>query len=109
MKIKINDNVMILSGKDAGKTGKVDRIIKKINKVTVAGLNLVKKNVKPSKKHPKGGIITKESPLNISNVMLICPSCGKKTRIKIEKVIGKPRKRLCLKCQAPLDQEIIKK
>ena len=109
MKLKVNDSVIINSGKDAGKTGKIDRVIRKTKQVIVGGLNMVKKNVKPSKKHPKGGIITKEAPLDISNVSLICSSCGKKTRIKIEKIMGKPRKRICSKCQASLDQEPIKK
>lgn len=109
MKIKVNDTVIINSGKDIGKTGKVDRIIRKTKQIIVSGFNMVKKNVKPSKKYPKGGIITKEAPLDVSNVSLICPSCGKKTRIKIQKIIGTPRKRICSKCQASLDLEPLKK
>jgi len=109
MKIKAGDNVVILSGKDAGKTGKVDRVLIKKNKLIISGLNLLKKNVKPSKKHPKGGIITVESPIDVSNVSIVCPNCGKNSKIKINKTKGKPSERICKSCEGSLDQGVVKK
>jgi large subunit ribosomal protein L24 len=109
MKIKKGDTITILSGKDAGKTGKVDKVLIKKNKVVVTGLNLLKKNVKPSKKHPKGGIITIESPIHVSNVKLICLSCGKPTKVKTNKTKGQPKERMCKECGLSLDQGVSKK
>ena len=104
MKIKKGDTVIILSGKDAAKRGKVEQIISKKNKMVITGLNQLKKSVKPSKKHPKGGVITVDAPMSISNVMLICPNCGKKTKPKalIDK---KGKNRICAKCHNLIDVE----
>jgi len=106
MKIKKGDTVLILKGKDKGKTGKVERVLPKKNKLIVEGLNLLKKHVKPSKKYPKGGIITISAPLAVGNVMVVCPSCSKPSRVgyKFREISGKKKKiRICKRCQAPLD------
>jgi len=108
MKIKKGDTVIILSGKDSGKNGKVERVFVKKDKVVVSGLNQLKKSVKPSKKHPKGGIISVDSPINISNIMLLCPNCGKKTKTKME-IKNNKKNRICIKCNNPIDFEAKKK
>jgi len=100
VKIKKNDKVYITSGKDKGKTGEVSRVLTSSNKVIVTGINLVKKAVKPSKKQAAGGIIEIAKPLPVSNVALVCPKCGKPTRIGISIAKDGKKARLCKKCQA---------
>ncbi len=81
MKIRKSDNVMVVSGNDKGKTGKVLKVFPKDNLVIIEGINLRKRHTKASQKHPQGGIIEKESPINVSNVMLLDPKSGEPTRI----------------------------
>lgn len=80
MKIKKGDQVIVLTGRDKGKTGDVLKAMPKENAVVVSGINLVKRHTKPSQESA-GGIITKEKPINVSNVSLIDPKSGKATRI----------------------------
>lgn len=89
MKIKKGDSVKILLGKDRGKTGVVDRVLSKKSKVVVAGLNLFKRHVK-KQGQLEGGVIEITKPLDISNVILVCPNCKKTTRVSA--------KRICKKC-----------
>jgi len=98
MKIKKGDSVKILKGKDAGKIGKIIKSLPKENKVVVEGLNLVKKHIRPKKQGEKGQVVEIPRPINISNTMLICPLCGKPTRINIIRE-NDSRKRKCKKCQ----------
>ncbi len=81
MKIRKNDNVMVISGNDNGKTGKVLKVFPKNNRVIVEGINLRKRHTKPSQKSPQGGIIEKEAPINASNVMLLDPKTNEPTRL----------------------------
>lgn len=81
MKFKTGDQVMIMAGKDKGKTGKISKIIKTQNKVIITGLNLVKKHLKPDANNQSGGIIDVEAPLAVSNIMLIDPKTNKPTRV----------------------------
>lgn len=81
MKIKKDDNVIVISGKDRGKTGKVVKALPRINKVIVAGVNIVKAFEKPKKKGGKGQIVDKTMPVAVSNVMLVDPKTGGRTRI----------------------------
>ena len=101
--IKKGDTVYVNAGNDKGKTGRVLRVLVSKNRAVVEGLNMVSKSAKPSAKHPQGGIITKEAPLQASNVMLVCPSCGKPTRIAKKQVNGK-FVRACKKCGEVIDQ-----
>jgi large subunit ribosomal protein L24 len=71
MKIKKNDNVMVISGNSKGKTGKVLKVFPKDQRVIVEGINLRKRHTKPSQSNPQGGILEKESPINVSNVMIV--------------------------------------
>ena len=96
MKIKKGDKVKILLGKDRGKTGKVEYVLTKTDKVFVGGANLYKRHVR-KQKDMQGGIIDIPKPLNISNVALICPSCNKTTRVGF-KLLGDTKVRICKKC-----------
>ncbi|MBR4642737.1 MAG: 50S ribosomal protein L24 [Selenomonadaceae bacterium] len=95
--VKKGDTVVVLSGKDKGKQGKIITAMPKAGKVIVEGINKVKRHSKPSLKVPQGGIITKEMPLHVCKVQLICPACNKPTRIGHKEVNGK-NSRVCKKC-----------
>jgi len=97
MKVKKGDNVLITSGKDAGKTGKISRALPKEGKIIIEGLNLRKKHVKPKREGEKGQTVEIPAALNVSNVKIICPKCGKAARIGYKS--EKDRKfRFCKKC-----------
>ena len=98
MKIKKGDSVLIISGKDKGRTGKIMKAIPKELKVLVEGINLKKKHVRPKREGEKGQIVEIPAALNISNVKIICPKCGKATRIGY-KVDDGVKKRICKKCK----------
>lgn len=95
--VKKGDTVLILSGKDKGKQGKIISALPRAGKVIVEGINKVKRHSKPSLKVPQGGIITKEMPLHACKVQLICPACNKPTRIAHKDQGGK-NARVCKKC-----------
>ncbi len=101
-KIKKNDTVLVLAGKDRGKTGKVVSVNPKGNSVLVEGVNKFKKNAKPSNKYPQGGIIDITKPINISNAQVICASCNKPTRVFF-KNSGTQKRRICRKCGEVVD------
>ena len=101
MNIRKDDNVVVLSGKDKGKQGKVLIADPKHGKVIVEGVNVASCHVKPRKQDEQGGIIKKETPVYVSKVMLVCPKCNKPTRIGY-KVNGKDKKRVCKKCGAEI-------
>ncbi len=96
MKLKRDDTVRIVSGKDAGKSGKILRIDTDNGKVIVQGLNMVRKAVRPKRQNDKGGIIDVEAALDISKVMILCKKCGP-TRIGYSLGDGE-KKRICRKC-----------
>jgi large subunit ribosomal protein L24 len=79
--VKKDDKVFVITGKDKGKTGRVLEAYPRENRVLVEGVNMIKKHQKPNQENPQGGIITKEAPIHVSNVMLIDPKSGKPTRI----------------------------
>ena len=97
MSIKKGDKVEVLSGKDRGKQGTVLRALPEEGKVVVEGVAVAKKAVKPSQTNQQGGFISKELPIDASNVNLVCPACGKRTRVGHEKD-GKNKLRICKKC-----------
>jgi len=88
-KIRKGDKVVVLSGKDKGKTGEVVRSMPKDNKVLVSGVNVHARHRKPSQTNPQGGIERKEAPLHISNVAIADPKTGKATRVRFEERDGK--------------------
>ncbi len=89
MKIKKGDRVVVLSGKDKGKTGEVTRSMPKESKVVVAGVNIAVRHRKPSQANPQGGLERSEAPLHVSKVALADPSTGKATRVRFEERDGK--------------------
>jgi len=98
MKIKKGDKVKMLSGKDKGQTGLVERVFVKEDRVLVAGLNLYKKHQKPKGEGKPGGIVSLARPVAVCRVSLLCPKCGKTTRIGY-KISGKEKFRICKKCK----------
>lgn len=101
MKIKKNDNVKMLAGKDRDKTGKVLRVFPQERKVIVEGLNIVKKHSRPRKEGEKGQRVEVPRKITVSNVLLICPKCGKGTRVGF-KVTEQDKHRVCKKCGAEI-------
>ena len=105
MTIKTGDNVLVIAGKDKGKTGKVTAVYADQNKVLVENVNVVTKHQKPRSQQDKGGIVKSEGPIHSSNVQLVCPTCGKPTRIAHKIVDGKSV-RVCKNsgCDAIIDK-----
>ena len=97
MTIRKGDTVKVISGKDRGKTGKVLRSVPEKSRVVVEKVNLAKKAMRPTQQNPQGGITTIEAPIHVSNVMLVCPSCGEATRVARRREDGK-LVRVCKKC-----------
>lgn len=101
MRIKKGDQIEIISGKDRGKRGKILRVISKKNKVVIEGLNLIKKHVRPKREGEKGQRVEIPAAASVSNVMIVCPQCGKKTRLGT-RVEGEKKLRICKKCKVEI-------
>jgi large subunit ribosomal protein L24 len=95
--------VVVLTGKEKGKKGRVLSVNRDKHKVLVEKINIIKKHMKPSKKYSQGGIIEKEAPIQISNVMLSCPKCSKPTKVAVTVLEGGQRHRTCKKCKEVID------
>jgi large subunit ribosomal protein L24 len=100
MHIKADDMVKVILGEDKGAEGKVLRVVREKNKVVVEGVNRVYRHVRRSQKNPQGGRLSKEMPIPISNVMLICPSCGKASRTGVRFKDDGVKECYCKKCDA---------
>lgn len=98
MRIKKGDKVKILAGKDKGKTGKILSVFPEREKVSVEGINILIKHLRPRKQGEKGQRIQFPAPMSISNVMLICPKCSKTTRVGYRRLENKKKVRACKKC-----------
>ena len=101
MRLKKGDRVRVISGKDKGKEGKILVSFPAENKVIVEGVSVASRHSKPTQANPQGGIVKKETPIYASKVMLVCPKCGKPTRVGHAIVDGK-KVRACKKCGATL-------
>lgn len=101
LKIKKNDTVVVLSGKDKGKQGKVLGTVPSEDKVVVEGTNMVTCHVKPRRQGEEGGIVKREAAIYASKVQVVCPKCGKATRVGYKIEDGK-KIRICKKCGAAL-------
>lgn len=101
--IKKNDMVLVLTGEEKGKRGRVLSVNPKKARLLVEKLNMIKKHMKPSRKFSQGGIIDKEAPIQRSNVLLICPKCDKPTRIGHKILKSGVKVRLCKKCTEVMD------
>jgi large subunit ribosomal protein L24 len=103
--IRKNDNVVIITGKDRGKRGRVLKVVPDTNRLVVEGVNVIKRHTKPNpQRNIKGGLVERESALHASNVQVVCPECGKPTRIG-RKILSDGRKvRICRKCEGVVDK-----
>lgn len=104
MKIHIHkdDKIVVIVGREKGKTGKVLRVYPKMGRVLVSGLNLIKHNVRPTKDLPQGGIIEKEGTIRASNLMIYCSKCARGVRVGIKRLPDGTRMRYCKKCEIEL-------
>jgi len=111
-KIKVNDKVIVIAGKAKGKIGKVIQVLPQDNKIVVEGVNVMYKHLRTQKKGEKGQRVQFNGPLNISNVLLNCPKCGKNARVSFKlaslqgedkKLVKKNKVRVCKKCQEVID------
>ncbi|NLL62317.1 MAG: 50S ribosomal protein L24 [Candidatus Atribacteria bacterium] len=104
VRLKKGDNVLVISGEDKGKKGKIVKIFPKENRVIIEGMNLLKKHMKPTQKSPQGGIVRQEGPVQISNVRLICNKCDKPTSVKHGLTKEQKKVRVCKKCGEIMDK-----
>lgn len=108
MNVKVNDNVLVITGKYKGKQGKVLATFPKAGTVVVEGVNIVHKHEKARKSTDTSKIVTEEAPIHVSNVEVVCDKCGKATRVGHLVVDGK-KVRVCKKCGASIDKAFVKK
>jgi large subunit ribosomal protein L24 len=103
--IRKNDSVVVITGKDRGKRGRVLKVVPDNNRLIVEGVNLIKRHTKPNpQRNVKGGVVEREAALHASNVQIVCPECGKPTRIG-KRILDDGRKvRICRKCDGVLDK-----
>ncbi len=102
-RLKKDDKVKVLAGKDKGKISKVIRIDFKNSRVLIENVNMVKRHMRPNAQNKQGGIVDKEAPLAWSNVMLVCSKCLKPTRVSIKTLDDGKRVRVCKKCNEVID------
>ena len=103
--IRRNDTVIVVTGRDRGKRGRVLKVLPLKNRLVVEGVNMIKRHTRPNpQRNIKGGIVEREAALHASNVQLVCPECGKLTRVG-RKLLGDGRKvRICRKCEGVVDK-----
>ncbi|NLY74241.1 MAG: 50S ribosomal protein L24 [Firmicutes bacterium] len=101
--IKKGDEVVVISGKNKNRRGKVQKVLPAIGAVIIEGLNLAKKHAKPTKNNPQGGVIDKALPLNISKVMVVCSGCNQPSRLRRERAVDGTVVRICRNCGKTLD------
>jgi large subunit ribosomal protein L24 len=103
--VKKNDNVIVISGRDRGKRGRVLRVIPAKGRVIVEGVNFIKRHTKANpQKNIKGGIVEREASLHASNVQIVCPECGAPTRIGSKRLDDGRSVRFCRKCKGVVDK-----
>jgi large subunit ribosomal protein L24 len=103
-RLKKDDKVKVITGKDKGKIGKVLKVIRKKNRVLVENVNMVKRHAKPSAQNRQGGIIEGEAAIHWSNLMLMCSKCMTPTRIKTQRLDDGKKVRACSKCDEIIDK-----
>ena len=102
MKLKIGDNIIVIAGKDKGKTAKVLRVLNDSGKALVEGVNLVKKHMRRTRDDQKGGVVQMERPVSLSNIMPFCKSCDRPVRVSFSLAADKTKLRLCKRCKQAL-------
>ena len=103
MRLHSDDNVIVIKGRDRGKQGRIQHVLQKQGKVLVEGINMVTKHQKPQQGVAQGGIIQKEMPLRIANVMLICPNCTDPSRLGYRFLADGTKARYCKKCEEVIE------
>jgi large subunit ribosomal protein L24 len=104
MHVRTDDTVEVISGDDGGKRGRVLRVDRKAGRIVVEGVNRVKKHVRKSQKNPQGGVLSREAPIQLSNVMLVCTACNAATRTGARNLPDGSKERFCKKCGAGIGQ-----
>ena len=102
--LRKGDKVKVISGKDRGKTGNVLRVLPRENRVIVEKANFIKRHSRPTDKNPSGGIVEREGAIHVSNVMLVCSSCGDPTRVAKRKTSEGKSIRVCRRCDTDIDK-----
>ena len=103
--IRRNDQVVVTAGRDRGKKGRVLKIVPEKNRLLVEGVNIIKRHTRPNpQKNIKGGIVEREAAFDASNVQLVCPECGKITRIGSRMLNDGRKVRICRKCEGVVDK-----
>jgi large subunit ribosomal protein L24 len=104
--VRKNDRVVVITGKDSGKTGRIIEVLPRKRKVIVEGVNVVKRHTKAnSRRGVQSGILEREAPIHVSNVMLLCPHCGQATRSAHQVLEDGKRHRACKKCGAAIEKQ----
>jgi len=101
--LKKGDEVVVISGKDKSRRGKIQKVLPKIESIIVEGLNTAKKHAKPTKTNPQGGVLDKALPLKASKVMIVCSGCNQPTRLRRERAVDGAVVRICRNCGKTLD------
>ncbi|MGB9732126.1 MULTISPECIES: 50S ribosomal protein L24 [Calditerrivibrio] len=104
-KLKKDDPIIVTTGKDKGKKSKILKVLKEEKKVLAENVNVVKRHMKPSQLNPDGGIVEKEKPIDISNVMYLCPKCQKGVRLGIKVLQDGTKQRFCKSCGEIVDKD----
>jgi len=101
--VRKGDTVVVIAGKDRGKAGKVLAVLGQERKVTIEKINMIKRHTKPNQQNRQGGILEREAPIHLSNVMIYCTTCQKPTRMGSKTMTDRSRVRVCRKCQQPIE------
>lgn len=104
LSVKKGDRVEVIAGKDKGKRGKVLRVIPAEERVVVEKVHMIKRHTKPTQKNPQGGIIEREAPIHVSNVMVVCPSCNQPTRVGRRVTEEGAKVRVCRRCGGEIEK-----
>src|SRR5947208_16874513 len=96
--VRKGDTVVVMAGKDRGKSGKVLSVFRVDRQVTVEKINIIKRHTKPSQQNRQGGILEREAPIHLSNIMMYCPACQKPTRVGAKHLPDGSRTRVCKRC-----------
>ncbi len=102
--VKRGDLVEVVTGKDKGKRGKIKKVFPDQMRVVVEKVNMVKRHQRPTDKNPQGGIIEKEAPIHVSNVMIVCENCGRPVRTRGKVLADGSKVRVCIRCGEILDR-----
>ena len=103
--VKKGDLVQVIAGKDKGKRGRIKKVFPSEMRVIVEKVNIVKKHQRPTEKNPQGGIIEKEAPIHVSNVMIVCENCGRPVRTRKKILADGTKVRVCVRCGEILDKK----